>query len=64
MGQAAVATGSEGAASAPAEAATATGIVGVRSRSARRLFATARGGATAHDWVFTAQSATPPTPPE
>lgn len=62
MGLAAVATSSEAAASAPA--ATATGIVGVRSRSARRLFATARGGATAHDWVFTAQAASPPAPPE
>jgi len=65
LGQAAVAPDKEGAASAPAT--TATGIVGVRSRSARRLFATARGGATAHDWVFAAPAGTalaPLTPPE
>jgi len=58
MGQAAVVLAGDAAASADAAArTTATGIVGVRSRSARRLFATVRGGATARDWVFAA----PPT---
>jgi type II secretory pathway pseudopilin PulG len=58
LGQA-VASG-EAAASAPAR----SGIVGVRSRSSRRLFATAGGRNTAHDWVFTAATTAPSTPPE
>jgi type II secretory pathway pseudopilin PulG len=61
MGQAAVAVGSEGSAVATS---TANGIVGVRSRSTRGLFATVRGGATAHDWVFAAPTMAPSTPPE
>ena len=58
IGQAAVAVDSEGAASAPA----ASGIVGVRSRSSRRLFATVGGRTTARDWVFSSP-ATAPSPP-
>lgn len=58
VGQAAVPVDSEGAASAPA----VSGIVGVRSRSSRRLFATSGGRATAHDWVFVAPSTVPSTP--
>lgn len=58
LGQAAVAA--EEGASAP----IASGIVGVRSRSSRRLFATAGGRTTAHDWVFTATPTVSSTPPE
>lgn len=60
LGQAGVATSDEGAASAP----VGSGIVGVRSRSPRRLFATAGGRTTARDWVFTAPATAPSTPPE
>lgn len=58
LGQAAIAA--EAGASAP----VGSGIVGVRSRSSRRLFATAGGRATAHDWVFNAPATAPSTPPE
>lgn len=60
IGEAAVAVEGGTAASRP----VASGIVGVRSSSARRLFATAGERKTAHDWVFTAPTTAPSTPPE
>lgn len=60
LGQVGVVASGEGAASAP----VGSGIVGVRSRSSRRLFATAGGRTTARDWVFTAPATAPSTPPE
>lgn len=60
LGQAVVAAEGDGAASAP----TASGIVGVRSASQRRLLASAGGRATAHDWVFMTPTTAPASPPE
>ena len=45
-------------------AAPSNVIVGVRSTSTRRLFATAGGHATARDWVFLPPSTTPSAPVE
>jgi len=60
LGEAAPLPAREGAASQPA----ARGIVGVHSRSTRRLLATAGGRTTARDWVFTAAVDPPAAPPE
>ncbi|MCE4538054.1 type II secretion system GspH family protein [Pelomonas sp. P7] len=55
------AAGEGGASPSPTTPAVGTGIVGVRSRSARPLLASA-GHATAHDWVFMAAPAAPAAP--
>jgi type II secretory pathway pseudopilin PulG len=59
VGQAPVAAASGVAGDAQA---IGSGIVGVRSRSARPLLATANGHATAHDWVFLATATAPAAP--
>ncbi len=59
MGEGAVAI-AEGAASQ----LVGRGIVGVRSRSSRRLMATKDGRATARDWVFISATAVPALPAE
>ncbi len=49
---------------AAAKTRIGTGIVGVRSRSTRRLLSTAGGRSTARDWVFNATAAPAAAPSE
>ena len=63
FGPAAVVTAPGAARNAGSAPPPASGIVGVRSSSARRLFGTRDGRATAHDWVFMAATTAPLPPP-
>ncbi|MCE4556950.1 type II secretion system protein [Pelomonas cellulosilytica] len=58
VGQSVAGIDTEGAAGAP----VSTGIIGVRSRSTRRLLATAGGRTTARDWVFMSPTTVPSAP--